>query len=423
MSDLLYWIWFASRRGVRSSSKQRLLELAGSPRDIFLAGEKGLQGLGLREEETASLLDGDTDGARRILERCEEENVQILSIQDSVYPERLRNIPDPPYVLYVKGRFPSVDEEAAVTVVGTRSSSPYGDKMARNMGYGLAKSGALVVTGLAGGIDSRAAEGALMAGGRVLGVLGTGICEIYPRYNRELFEDVAVSGAIISEYPPDAVMNRLNFPARNRIMAALSLGTVVIEAPAGSGALITAARALEYGRDVFAVPGNADAPNSRGGNALIKEGARLVENAWDVLSEYELLYADKLKGGGQLEVPAGMQIPQKTAAAEKSAVKKSVPDAEKGFFKFRVPVRRKTQEQSAGAGNENGLEAQLAGLSESQLKIIAAITKPSEHIDDIIDNSQLQASEVLSELTLLQIKGLVTQERGKRFTLNIKKRG
>ena len=167
----------------------------------------------------------------------------------------------------------------------------------------------------------------------------------------------------------------------------------------------------------------ADAPNSRGGNALIKEGARLVENAWDVLSEYELLYADKLKGGGQLEVPAGMQIPQKTAAAEKSAVKKSVPDAEKGFFKFRVPVRRRTQEQSAGAGNENGLEAQLAGLSESQLKIIAAITKPSEHIDDIIDNSQLQASEVLSELTLLQIKGLVTQERGKRFTLNIKKRG
>ncbi len=422
MSDLVCWIWFSTRRGLRLSVKQSLLSRFNSPKDILLADMKSLSAFDLKDRELEQLMDKDTSGAEAIAAKCRDEDIRILSIQDAAYPERLRNISDPPSVLYIKGKLPAVDEEAAIAVVGTRKSTPYGDKMARNISYGIAKSGGIVVTGLAGGIDSRGAEGALMAGGTVIGVLGTAIDEIYPRYNRPLFEDVAAVGALVSEYPPGYPMNRLNFPARNRIIAGLSLGTAVIEAPFGSGALITARRALDYGRDVFAVPGNADGINSRGGNALIKEGAKLIENAWDILTEYEYSYGDKLKKGEEITVPEEMSAPKTVKEAEDS----EVSSIGKGFFKFRVPIRRREENKKTEAEEENSasiLKAQLEGLSEKQLKIAAVMNKPAMHIDDIIDLSQLTSSEVTSELTLLQIKGIVLQDKGKRFTLNIKKRG
>jgi DNA processing protein len=263
-----------------------------------------------------------------------------------------------------------------------------------------------------------------MAGGRVIGVLGTAIDQVFPKFNAPLFEDVAATGAIVSEYAPGTKGNGSFFPARNRIMAGLSTGVVVVEAPVRSGALITAHRALEYGRDVFAVPGNADSSNSRGSNALLQEGAKLVTNAAEVLCEYENLFPDKiLQKEGSLTVPEEMAIPEDGRQREKRLAKeKAESDDTAGFFKLRVPVKRKKSEPDEEAP-QTKLQEQLQGLSENQLKIVGAMSKPKMHIDDIIDLSQLSASVVLSELTLLQIKGIVEQDGGKRFTLNIAKRG
>ena len=423
MSNIVYWIWFASRKGLTNRQRQELMARMGDAKTLYEAAERDLLPFGLSEEALASLADHDTREAERILDRCQDENVSILCYQDAAYPERLRNIPDPPYVLYIKGRLPAVDWEAVIAIVGTRHSSPYGDKMSRDLAYGIAKGGGIVVTGLAEGADSSAAQGALLGGGRVIGVLGTAINEVFPRFNGRLFDDVAATGALVSEYPPGTPPNKSYFPARNRIIAALSLGTVVTEAPLRSGSLITAHLAADYGRDVFAVPGNADSANSRGSNALLREGAHVATNAWDVLSLYEAQFPEKILREGRLTVPEETAIPEKTSApvSRKKAGKAEKTEGERGFFKLRVPIRRRKQEEETPSAAL--LAEQLSGLNERQLKIVGVMGKPSMHIDDIIDASGLSAAVVLSELTLLQVKGYVAQESGKRFTLKITKRG
>lgn len=421
MTELIYWVWFSSLRGLRAPLLRELLRRFGDPKAVFLAEGRALTDCGASAGELDSLLSQRTlEAAGETISRCEELGISILTLQDAAYPARLRAIPDPPFALYVRGRLPDVDSQAAIAIVGTRRSSPYGDKMARELGYGVTRGGGMVISGLAEGVDSCAAQGALMAGGRVIGVLGTAINEVYPRFNAPLFDDVAASGALISEYPPDAKGNSRNFPARNRIMAGLSVGVVVVEAPVRSGALISAHRAADYGRDVFAVPGNADASNSRGSNALIRDGARLVVSAGQILEEYENRFRDKLKPDGKLDLPRELAVPRSPHGKKRGSSKPAGREDGEGFFKLRIPTRRK---KALDVPAPPKLSEQLEGLSESQLKIVSVMTKPSMHIDDIIDLSQLSASAVLAELTLLQIKGFVAQEGGKRFTLKISKRG
>lgn len=409
MSNIVYWIWLGEKHlGVKA--RRALFQRFDSPKDIYFADRAALADIEMSKAEHEALLDKDLKAAERIIARCAEENVSILTLQDAAYPERLRNIPDVPCVLYVKGHLPAVDTEPVIGVVGTRKCTPYGQKMAYKLGYEIAAGGGTVVTGLAEGADSRAAEGALRAGGKVIGVLGTAINVVFPSFNRRLFEDVAAAGAIISEYPPDTPGNKLYFPIRNRIIAGLSLGVVIAEAPKRSGALITARHALESGRDVFAVPANVDAPNAKGSNDLLREGAIYAGSGWDVLKEYQAQFPDKISEKGKKAMPEELQ-PNVEKPEDKAA-------PGKGFFKLRVPVRRAERKSEGG---ESVLAEQLEGLTENQLKIVAVMKKPSMHVDDIIDLSALPASTVLSELTMLQIKGFVTQEAGKRFTLNIAK--
>lgn len=415
MSNLEYWIWFSSLYGLRPLIRRGLLERFGDAKGVFFAEEKELKAVGgLRAEELEALSKKDTDGAETILRRCRELGIDVITEQDAAYPERLRNIPEPPSVLYVRGRLPAIDAEPAITIVGTRSSTPYGDKVARSIAYEIASKGGLVVTGLAAGIDSRAAEGALMAGGSVIGVLGVAINDVYPAENFRLYDDVAATGALVSEYPPDAKGGAAWFPQRNRIMAGLAVGVVVVEAPLRSGALITAHRAVDYGRDVFAVPGNTDAYTSRGSNNLLREGASIAENGWDVLREYEARFPGKIFREGRGEIPEEFPLPEQNAPPEKAEAQKG-----KRFFKFRVKTRGTETEKPAETPAPT-LKEQLEGLSEAQLKIVGTMERPHMHVDDIVDLSRLPAATVLSELTMLQIKGYVTQEAGKRFTLNIK---
>jgi len=421
LSDLEYWIWFSGLRRLRMRTRGRLLERFETARGIWFSEKKELEKLeGISEDEIAELLERDPAPGLKILRRCEEENVRVLTFQDAAYPERLRNIPDPPYVLYVKGHLPPVDASPVVGVVGTRKSTPYGEKMARNLAYEIATGGGIVTTGLAGGIDSRAAEGALMAGGAVIGVLGTAITEVYPAYNTRLFDDVASKGALVSEYPPDVKGSRDWFPRRNRIIAGLSVGVVVAEAPLRSGSLITAHRALDYGRDVFAVPFNADAAGGRGCNQLLREGAILAENGWDVLKEYEAAFPSIISKDESSKMPPELAVPEENRQAEKRKPEKAGEEKpERSFLKFRVPVRKRGEEPVASEVPK--LEAQLSALNENQLKIVGVMDHASMHVDDIIDLCRLPAAVVLSELTILQIKGYVAQEQGKRFTLKIDK--
>lgn len=419
MSTLKYWVWLSSLTALKPKTRVQLIEAFGDPEAVYFADDKALsQQLSLSDRERTVLADKNLDRAEDILEICAQKDILVYTMRDSVYPARLLNIYDPPILLYVKGRLPAVDEEAAIAVVGTRSASPYGIKMGRSFGFEICRGGGLVVTGLAAGVDSAAAEGALRAGGRCIGVLGCAIDDVYPKSNVELYSDVSSAGAIVSEYPPGTATEGKNFPERNRIISGLSVGVTVIEAPKGSGAIITATRALDQGREVFAVPGNADASNCVGSNELIKEGATLVTCAWDVLHEFEQRFPNKIKKPDNNAIPAF--APQLVVVPAREESKKSVPETGKGFAK----LREKTPLKKVDKKKEReyiDLKGQLSGLSDNQLKIVSVMGERSKHIDDIIDTSGLPASAVLSELTLLQIKGFVIQETGKRFSLNIAK--
>lgn len=410
MSDLECWIWFSGLRCLRFRTRRALLDRFGGAKAIWFADRGDLEQLpGLLPEERKALTERDSAGPERVVRRCAELGVQILTWQDAAYPERLRNIPDPPYVLYVLGTLPAVDTEPVIAVVGTRRCSSYGERMTKRISGELAACGATVATGLAAGIDSAAAIGALDAGGTVLGVLGVAINHVYPSGNAPLYDRVKANGALISEYPPDAEGSKEWFPQRNRIIAGLSVGVVVPEAPQRSGALITAHRALDYGRDVFAVPANADSYTGRGSNGLLREGATIVSCGWDVMQEYERRFPDKV-----VSAPV-----QETAEAEpeEAQPQESAEQAGKRFLSFRVPNRKKEPQDAP----QSRLAEQLSTLTENQLKIVGCIDRPSMHVDDIIDLTGLPASVVLSELTILQIKGFVRQEQGKRFTMNTMK--
>jgi DNA processing protein len=221
------------------------------------------------------------------MELIKKYNAQILTFLDKDYPENLRNIYDPPVVLYVKGKI-LLQDRLAIAIVGSRLASFYGLQTAERLGFELALHGITVVSGLARGIDSSAHKGALKAKARTIAVLGSGLADIYPEEHKELAENISRSGAVISEFPMEMFPDKGNFPRRNRIISGLCLGVVCVEAAEKSGALITCDYALEQGRDVFAVPGKVDSVTSKGTNRLIKQGAKLAQGAEDILEELDL---------------------------------------------------------------------------------------------------------------------------------------
>ena len=386
MSALKYWLWLTELPGLTNQTRLALLRHFPTPEDVYYADpEEVLLTEGITREQAKLLEDKDCSGADRILADCQRLDLDILTIQDAGYPNRLRNIYDPPCLLYVRGRLPAFDDEASIAVVGTRDCTPYGVSSAEKLGYGLAAGGAVVVSGLARGVDSAALRGALRAGGTVTAVLGNGLDVIYPPENQYLYEDVAAAGALVSEYPPGTSPEAKHFPVRNRIMSGLCVATLVVEAPARSGALITAGTALEQGRDVFAVPGPIDAPTSVGCNRLIRDGAGLVTDAWDILGEYEPRFPDKLRREGARETPAvlGYQARQKT---EPKPVPPSVSLSHNDY-----------------------------SLTDDQIRLLRALTEEPMLVDDLIELTDIPTRRVLSALTVLEIEHLVTQHSGKRY--------
>ena len=336
----------------------KLLHFFGEPQKILSASRRALMSVdGVGDKASAQILQWnkiiELDAELR---RIEKFCCTILIQDDESYPSLLRQIYDPPHVLYVKGVVSEIDN-CSIAIVGTRQSTLYGRQMAQKLAGQLAASGVTVVSGGARGIDSASHEGALSSGGRTIAVLGTGIDIVYPAENASLFQRISEDGAVVTQFPFGRKGSKYSFPIRNRIVAGMTQGTLVVEANRSSGALITANLAADYGRTVYAVPGRIDSPRSAGCHDLIKDGAQLCESAEDVLSEFSHLKAIN---------PESVAIP-------------------------------------------------MPALSHAEQSVYSVLSHEEMLQDEIIRRSQQSAAQVSVALLQLEMKKLVTQHPGRLF--------
>ena len=386
MDQVEQWIWLAQATGAGSPKSGLLLDRFGSAEAVYTAGPAELERVpGLTAHDRARLGDKSLAGAQDIVGRCLTLGCRVMTRGDAEYPPALHEIYAPPCVLYVMGRLPGPDT-LALAMVGTRRPTAYGVEAATRLAVGLAVQGAVVVSGLAYGIDTAAHKGAIKGGGQTVAVIGCGVDYNYPAGNRELHRLIASHGAVVSEYPPGTRPFTSNFPIRNRIIAGLSRGTVVVEAGGRSGALITAGMAAESGRDVFAVPGSIFSPMSEGTNRLLRDGAKLCCGVADILEEYPSFVTQSLEDTPAESGPGPMAEPPQ-APAQQSLL----PDS--------APKRR-----------------QPAGLSPVQAAVYGRLTAEPTHVDRIALEANLEPRLVLSALTVLEVQGFARSLPGRRFT-------
>lgn len=364
-ADVSSWIALNMIQGVGGATFRRLVDFFGSPEAVLKASLKDLNRVrGITPAVCQSIVDQrDKIPIDRELEIIERRKCKVITIQDELYPANLKAIYDPPQVLYIKGDL-APEDSMAVAVIGTRAASDYGKMVAEQISNQLAARGVTVISGMAYGIDTVAHRGALNAGGRTIAAMGNGLDVVYPARNLKLLEKIIESGAALSEFPMGMKPLKTNFPRRNRIVSGLSLGTLVVEAPKRSGALITADLALNQGREVFSIPGRIDSEASGGTNDLIKQGAKLVDSVEDILDE---LPSHKLQ-----------------------------------------PVTKEDVEIA-----EEKMELQL---SDDEKAIWKVLSSSSIHIDEISRQSALPPYKVSAALVMLELKGLVQQSVGKMFT-------
>lgn len=386
---LVYWVWF-SELNIPLAEKHRLLSQYGDPESLYHT-------TAIKRE------DKELAAAEEILHKCKEKAISILPMDDPAYPFRLRNTPDAPILLYYKGILPDWDVAPLIGVVGTRKASGYGLQVAHQMGYQIAQCGGIVVSGGASGIDAAAMQGALDAGRPVIGVLGCGVDVVYPRSNRKLFEDLLENGCLISEYPPETQGIPWHFPARNRIISGVANGTLIVEAPEKSGALITARLALEQGRDVFVVPGNINTLSCEGSNGLLQEGAMPVFSGWDVVRNYEVLYPGRLQ--------KAVKSPSSTLETAPAKVAQPV----------QIPKLREDRRKKIIDNQENStysvLENKKPALSDEEQAVLAQLTRDPVEASEVIAKLEMTSGKVMSVLTTLTIKGLAAKHSGGRFSL------
>ena len=354
--EKLYWVGLSQVKGLGAVHFRRLLSTFGNARSVWEANKADLCAAGLSPKLYASLeqVRAHTD-LGRLMEELNQAGIEVLTWEDPTYPSRLKQIEQPPPVLYVRGKLDPLDD-FAVAIVGTRRATSYGRQVAEQLGEYLAQNGVTVVSGLARGIDAAAHQAALRGGGRTLAVLGNGVDQVYPPEHRHLAERLMLSGALLSDYPPGTKPEGTNFPPRNRIISGLSMAVVIVEAGNQSGALITASFAAEQGREVFAVPGNIFSPESKGTNHLILEGARPLLEYRDVLEALEI-------------------------------------DQIQAFRQNRAAFP----------------------TDETEQKLIQALGSETLHVNELCVLTGLPIQKVSSELALMELKGLVKQVGGMRY--------
>jgi DNA processing protein len=351
-----YWIAFNLVKGIGSARMRALLDYFGEAQTAWEAAPAELEAAGLSVRLAEAVVQARQSGAlERTWETIQKEGLSVLTWEDEAYPRRLKEIDQPPPVLYLRGELADEDQWA-VAIVGTRRATAYGRQAADELAAGLARRGITVVSGLARGIDAIAHQAALKAGGRSLAVLGCGVDQIYPPEHRRLAEQLCERGGLVSDYPPGTPPEAANFPPRNRIISGLSLGVVVIEAGESSGALITASFASEQGRAVFALPGSIYAAQSKGTNRLIREGAHIY-----------------------LDIPGLLEVLNLGQVSQQRAARAALP------------------------------------ADATEAKLYAILGREPVHVDEIGALADLPIAQVSAALTLMELKGLVRQVGGMNY--------
>lgn len=448
--DMLFWIWLSEALGVASRDFRTLISLYENPYDVFHAEEGELDRIGALSDRTRKRLsEKSLERATEILHACERLGIGILAYSDPRYPNTLKQIERPPVLLYYRGNIPALDQRLCIGVVGTRKMSAYGLRSAYKLSYELAICNAIVVSGMAAGIDGVSAAAALRAGGTTVAVLGCGVDVVYPRHHRVLMDEIAAHGLLLSEYPPGTRPNSYHFPTRNRIISGMAHGTLVVEAGIGSGSLITAKEAILQGREVFAVPANVGSEGAEGTNGLLRDGATLVLRTKDIVAPFEYVFSGnlntaKLFAVGDRSQPdpeyldrvgviryrakvaeAPMQAEQ-TPVAEAAARADTALPAEKK----KRPARRKTPlagsdtdehapDQSVPPATEQARSIErrtpdetLSSLSEVQRAVLEAIPDDRAITADELVKLEYSYGEIIAALTMLEILGLIQKLPG-----------
>ena len=439
------WIWLAQKCGVASKELLTLIDGFESIEKIYEADYDTYADMGVSERLCEDLCDKSLDEANGIIARCQSLKAGILCYDDQKYPSALRSIKDPPAVLYYSGILPDFNKSLCISVVGTRKMSEYGMRAAYKISYELACSGALVVSGMALGVDGVASAAALAAGGKVVAVFGSGIDIVYPKEHRTLNDKIRRSGVVLTEYAPSTSPFGYNFPIRNRLISGLSQATVVIDADVDSGAMITAKHAILQGKDIYAVPSNIDSLNSSGTNSLIRDGAQAVLCGNDIIKNYifshgsrlnqKRLYDAELKSELDPSVLADMGVGTRSGdsgkkdskgAYVKSVVRKPKKDAvektdnaknakehhESAYMKaLENDAPNKKEDVSQEKSRDLSREA-LESLSEKQRRVFEEMPIDFPVTVDYLTKTGMKLGEVISALTVLEIKGLVSSLPG-----------
>lgn len=397
--NALYWLWLQNALGAGAAIKE-IIEYFGGAKALYEAGSTEWRMSPVLVPRQISRLESTKlSDAEEIFYACKLNSWQIICYDDERYPDRLREIHNPPVVIYVDGILPDIDHSVVIGVVGTRKASDYAIKATDVMSRGIAERGAVVVSGGALGVDTAAHNGAIMSGGKTIAVLGCGLGTKYLMENKPLRDAIRRNGALVTEFPPFSKATRYTFPIRNRIISALSLGVLVAEAGIKSGSLITANYALEQGRDVFAIPCSILEPEYAGTNKLIDDGAFVATKPLDLLFPYAEEYGIDLG-----KTKSVSQIMNSTA--DKSA---------------NVPKNRKNISfEKLSEGREKRAERQQAAksLSGDTLLVYRSLTDEFEHIDVIREKASLSIGAVLTALTALEIADLAISSGGKRYKLS-----
>lgn len=405
-NELLYWIWLAERLGPANKLTAELVGKFGGAFEIYRADAELLTGFDKDGEESfAKLENKDLTDASAILKSCENLGVTVIPYSDPLYPERLRTIQKPPTVLYCLGKMPRFDDLLCVGVVGTRKMSEYGCGAAYRISYGLASAGAVVVSGMALGIDAVAACATFAAGGASVAVLGSGVDVCYPARNRKVYNELKNKGTILSEYPPNTTPTRYSFPQRNRIISGLCQGTFVVEGDFNSGAMITARCALAQGRELFAMPGKIGDDTANGTNTLIRDGAHTVLAVEDILREFMPLYDSSiniLKLNGRKIESYDPAILKKYGVATDFVIKnEEKADDDEPVFEYKP--KKAGPEPKKPDGSSEFYEK----LDPKEREILERIPIGASVSPDKITGNGLTVGEVISGLTMLEIQGLV----------------
>ncbi|MBR5615385.1 MAG: DNA-processing protein DprA [Clostridia bacterium] len=435
--DILFWIWLSRRFGAGSKLYPVLLERFGTPYDIYNADEEEIAALmpELTLRERRALCDKNLDEAYDIAGYCKRGGYSILCYDDARYPLSYRSLSDPPLLLYYRGTLPDFQNRLCIAMVGTRKMSEYGRRIAYKIAYELAAAGVIIVSGMALGVDSVASCAALAAGGQTVAIFGNGIDVAYPPEHAGFKKILEQRALVMSEFAPGSEPKGSNFPIRNRLISGLCQGTLVVEGAEGSGALITADRALSQGRDLYAVPANIGDPNASGVNRLIRDGARVVLCADDILKQYSLLYRHTTSAassaslgkrsdydgemltrmgvysrtvGGHERVSAATLTPTQPSDEAKPEIKasKPAPKSQKSEPRATRPKAEAAPPKAVPCEADHSAEI-LQSLGERERAVFEAIPMDHPLAIDRLQSLGYSTGELLAALSLLEIRGLI----------------